>query len=356
MDFNKELEKFKFQIDKILEEKMDEAILEAKKDNKIIADMLKYFKKTLLAGGKRIRPCMMYYGYLAAGGTNKQEIMNVSICIELIHSFLLMHDDIIDRDEMRHGMKTIHTKYKNYAERNYNTDDAEHFGISVGIIMGDIIYSIANQILFSSKFKSKLIINAINKLQEIVRYTALGEMQDIIMEYKQSSNDEEILKMYENKTAKYTFEGPFQLGFILANDTSDDTINNLSKFAIPLGIAFQLQDDFLGIFGDKKKTGKPVASDIIEGKKTLLVNRALSFTSCNEREIIRNLLGKKDITDTEIKEFVTILNSSGAVKSVENDIRKYLKQAVNELNNSEMPKNAKDFLLGMILYLKEREF
>jgi len=355
MDFTRELENFKFDIDKVLEKKIDEAISETMESDKTIANMLKYFKKTLLVGGKRIRSCMMYHGYLAAGGTDKEKIMDVATCIELIHSFLLIHDDIVDRDDVRHGTKTIHAHYRDYAQKKYNTDDAQHFGISVGIIMGDTVYSMANRILFSSKFEAKLIINAMNKLQEIVKYTAMGEMQDIIMEYKKSSTEEEILKMYENKTAKYTFEGPFQLGMLLAGAT-DEKVDNFSKFAVPAGIAYQLQDDFLGIFGDEKKTGKPVSSDIIEGKQTLLVIRALKLASTTKRNRIKELLGNKNILESEIKEFVSILSSSGAVASVSQDTKKYLKQAIEVLNNSEIPLETKNFLLGMISYLKKREF
>ncbi len=355
MEFSKELEEFKFQIDKIMEKKMDESIAEAAEDDEIVADMLRYFKKTLLVAGKRVRPCMMYYGYLAAGGTDKKKIMDTAICVELIHSFLVMHDDIVDRDDIRHGMKTIHAHYRDYANKNYKTKDSKHFGVSVGIIMGDTIYSIANQVLFSSKFEAGLIIKAMNKLQEIVRYTALGEMQDIIMGYKKKATEKEILKMYENKTAKYTFEGPFQLGALLAGITSEKA-KKISEFAVPLGIAFQLQDDFLGVFGNEKKTGKPFASDIIEGKQTLLVTRAVSLAPHNDKNKIKKLLGKKDISKIEIDEFVSILNSSGAVKSIAKDTEEYLNKATSIINMSEIPRDIKNFLLGMILYLKKREF
>ncbi len=317
--------------------------------------MLKYFKKTLLAAGKRIRPYMMYYGYLAAGGKEKEKILKTSTCVEFIHSFLLMHDDIVDRDDKRHGLETIHVHYENYANKKFDTQDAKHFGVSVAIIMGDTIYSIANQILFSSKFEPKLIVEAMNKLQEIVRRTAIGEMQDILMEHKKSPSEKEILKMYENKTAKYTFEGPFQLGALLAG-ANYSQVNDISRFAIPLGIAFQLQDDFLGIFGKEEITGKPFASDIIEGKQTIIVKRAFELSSVKQKKRLKELLGKKDITKNEIEEFIFILNSVGAVQSVSEDIDKYLKEATNLLKDADISLEVKNFLFGMISYLKKRKF
>ncbi len=355
MDFTQELKKFKSEIDKVLEQKIDSSIIEAQKDDKIIAEMLKYFKKTLLAGGKRVRPYMMYYGYLAAGGKEKQKILETSTCIEFIHSFLLMHDDIVDRDNKRHGLETIHVHYEKYATKKFNSQDAKHFGVSIAIILGDTIYSVANQILFSSEFEPKFIVKAMNKLQKIVRHTAIGEIQDILMEYKKSSSEEEIFKMYENKTAKYTFEGPFQLGALLAG-AEYKYIQDISKFTIPLGIAFQLQDDFLGIFGKEEVTGKPFASDIIEGKQTVVVKRALNFSDSKQKERLKELLGKKNITKDEIEEFIFILNSVGAVKSVKKDIDRQLEISRTLLEKASISPEIKDFLFGMISYLKNRKF
>ena len=169
-----------------------------------------------MAGGKRIRPAMVYYGYLAAGGQDGQDILEVSMSIELVHSFLLIHDDIIDRDEKRHGVETIHERYRKIGQRVAPHKDALHFGNSMAMITGDMASAMAYEIIFNSKFPPETIIRALDKLQDIVYVTIPGEMLDVVMENRGYATEKEILRMFEGKTSRYTFEGPLHLGTILA--------------------------------------------------------------------------------------------------------------------------------------------
>ncbi|PID52364.1 MAG: polyprenyl synthetase [Candidatus Moraniibacteriota bacterium] len=354
MDFKKELSTLKSEIDHEIEIYLDGAIKEAEKTDAFVTAIFKYFKKTILSGGKRIRPIMMYWGYVGAGGNDRQEIIRASISIELIHAFLLMHDDIIDRDDLRRGKKTIHAKYRDFHKRFMIGDDSEHFGTSVGIISGDLIYSLGNQVLFSSQFEPRLIISALNKMQDIVGLTCVGEMQDIYMEYSDNVKEKDILKMYENKTARYTFDGPLKLGAMLAG-AGDELCDELTRFAIPLGIAFQIHDDILGVFGNERKTGKPVGSDIAEGKKTVLVSRAYKKATEVQRRVLDELLGKKDISRSDVKRFQNVLVESGAKKEVELYVESLLTEARGVLAQLKLKNNAVDFLEELILYLSNRK-
>ncbi len=354
MDIKKELDKFKIDIDREIEIYIDRVIKEAQDTDPFVLNAVKFFKKTILAGGKRIRPIMMCYGYRAAGGKNFKEILKTSISIELIHAFLLMHDDIIDRDDVRHGKKTMHARYRDYNKRFLFNNDADHFGTSIAIVVGDFIYSLGNQVLFESNFEPKLIVQALNKMQSVVGLTCVGEMQDVYMEYSKKVSEKDILKMYENKTAKYTFEGPLQLGAMLAG-ANEEFCKKLSSYAVPIGIAFQIRDDMLGIFGDMKKTGKPVGSDIAEGKKTLMVNRAYKNATSDQKKILNSLLGNQDINKKDVKIFREIMIDTGAYDSVEKYMQDLIIQSQDALKNITLKNDVEEFFFAITRYLNKRE-
>ncbi len=353
MNFKTELTTLQGAINQELEKYIDSVIVEVKKTDPFIAAMFKHFKKMTVSGGKRIRPIMMYWGYVGAGGTDTREIIRASISIELIHAFLLMHDDIIDRDDLRRGTKTIHAKYRDYHKKFLVGSDSTHFGNSVGIIAGDLVYSLGNQVLFSSQFEPHLIIAALNKMQDIVGLTCVGEMQDVYMEYSSGVKEDAIVQMYENKTARYTFDGPLKLGALLAG-ADDAFCDALTKFAIPVGIAFQIHDDLLGVFGDEAKTGKPVGSDIAEGKKTLLVARAYKKATREQKRVLDALLGKKDLSLSDVQRFQEVLIACGAKKDVGEYVEALLNDAHDAVNALSLDARAREFLQEMIVYLRNR--
>lgn len=354
MNFKKELQVLKKQVDREIEVYLDEVIQETAESDIFVASVLRYFKKTILAGGKRIRPIMMYWGYIAAGGTDKKEILRASISIELIHAFLLMHDDIVDRDDLRRGKKTIHANYRDHHRRFLLGNDSDHFGTSVAIIAGDLVYSLGNKVLFSSQFDPQIIIPALKKMQSIVGLTCVGEMQDIYMEYSKGISEKNILKMYENKTARYTFDGPLKLGAMLAG-ADENFCDQLSGYAVPVGIAFQIRDDFLGVFGSERKTGKSVGSDISEGKKTLLVSRAYHNATIEQKKSLKDLLGNKDLSRNDIKKFQDILVKTGAIDSVHAYMEELISSAEDALKTMKITNESRDFLMTLAQYLNNRE-
>jgi geranylgeranyl diphosphate synthase type I len=354
MNIQKSLADFKKQIDPEIEKYLDKVIAEARKKDLFMSEALKYVKKMILAGGKRLRPALMYYGYVGAGGKNRKRILETAASIELIHFFLLIHDDIIDKDNKRHGIDTVHFYYDKMGKLIFHGSDSIHFGNSMAIIIGDMVSALGNQLLFSSKFDSGLVIKALIKLQRIVSNVVIGQSQDIYIEYKKKASEKEVLKMYENKTAKYTIEGPLHLGAILAG-TKDELLNALSKYAVPVGIAFQIQDDILGIFGSEKKLGKPVGSDIEEGKQTLLVVKAKERAGKGQLRKINYLLGKPNLSQKEIEEFRNIIISTGSLEYAKNLARKFIIKGKRALIAAKIKKETKDFLLGVADYMIKRE-
>lgn len=354
VDIQKNLEEFRKKINAEIEMYFDERIRDAKERDIFIANALKYVKKTILSGGKRLRAAFMHYGYLAAGGKEKQKMMKAAVSIELVHMFLLIHDDIMDKDGKRHGIDTVINYYQKIGKKLFAKKDYEHFGTSMAIIIGDMIGAMGNQIIFGSAFDARRIVQALVKLQEIISMTVIGQSKDLYIEYSGRASEKEILKMYEYKTAKYSIEGPLHLGAILGG-ADEALLDKLTAYALPVGIAFQIQDDILGIFGSEKKIGKPLGSDIREGKRTILVEKALQSADRKLRLQIEKLLGKQELSSEEIKNFQNIIKKTGALKYAEEMARNLAENGRKAIEKSEIRKEARDFLIGVADYVISRE-
>lgn len=355
MDIKKELGKFKNQIDPEIEIFFKNIIAESKKNKFITTDALKQVERIIMSGGKRLRPALMYWGYVGVGGKNKKELLKTSVSVELIHMFLLIHDDIIDNDKTRHGVKTIHTQYKRIGDIvSKNKRDSKHFGNSVAIVVGDIIGALGNQVLFESKFPPESVIWVLSRLQSIIAMVAVGEAQDVFIEHRRIATEKEVLEMYKNKTAKYTIEGPLHLGAILGG-ADEKVLKKITKFAVPVGIAFQIQDDILGIFGNEKKIGKPVGSDIREGKQTILVVKALENADKRQKKILSNLVGKKDISKDEIEKFRNIIKETGSLTYANNLAQKLVREGKSQLSNIGFDQETEKILSALADYMTERK-
>jgi len=354
MNFKETLQDFKKKIDREIAICLDKTIEEAKSRDVVITDAIKYVKDLTLAGGKRIRPALMYYGYIGAGGKEKEDMVKTAVSIELIHMFLLIHDDIIDRDATRHGRDSVNRKYEKLGARFFPNKDPKHFGNSMAIVIGDMVAALGNQIIFNSGFDEKLVMKALSGLQSIISYTVIGQVKDLYIEYKNRASEKDVLDMYEYKTAKYTIEGPLHLGAIIGG-AKENILKKMSEYSIPVGIAFQIQDDILGIFGDEKKLGKEIGSDIEEGKITVLVVKAREKANKEQKKLLDEVLGKKNLTLREVESFRKVIIDTGSLDYAKNLAFEYVKKGKKALGKIEMKKEAKDFLLGIADHTIRRE-
>jgi len=346
--------KYKQKVDPELENFFQKVITENKKIDINIAGAIDYVRQITLAGGKRARAAFMYFGYLAAGGKDKNAITKASISIELIHSFLLIHDDIIDQDNLRHGITTTHIHYDKMAKKFFKNKNAAHFGNSMAIVVGDMINTLGNRALLESKFPPDRIAQAAQYLQRIIFMTIVGETEDILIENRGQATEKEILQMYRNKTAKYTIEGPLHLGAILAG-ANTKFLQVLSNYAIPAGIAFQIQDDILGVFGTKSKTGKPVDSDIRQGKQTILVAIALEKANQKQKAILKRCLGNNNLSAEDLADFKKVITDTGSLKYAQTMAAKLIVKAKTEITKLKIPKESKEFLINIADYMLNRE-
>lgn len=354
MTFKHKLGQLKKAIDKQLEKNLDSAITDASKKDILLAEALGQMKKISLSGGKRIRGALLCQAYFGFGGKDRTKIIKAAAAIELVHLYLLVHDDIIDRGNIRHGEMTLNAWFAKKYEKKLGKVQASHLATSMAIIVGDLLYAMALEMISEAGFAEKNTINAISRLQKVVSNTIIGQSQDINISYDDKIREEKILKMYENKTAKYTFEGPLQIGALLAGVNDKKIFQKLSDFAIPLGIAFQIQDDMLGVFGSVKEVGKS-ASDIEEGKKTLLVAKAYECADQNQTKQLNAILGKKNVTKKEIRTFQNLLIETGALDYNKEMAEDFFALGKNELEKIIMLPEAKKFLIGMVAYLEQRK-
>lgn len=348
------LEAFRERINPLLRDHFDTVIAETADKDALVAEALSEVKDIILAGGKRLRAAFMCAGYFAAGGTDEDRILRASMSIELVHAFLLIHDDVIDRDDLRHGRPSLHARYARFGKSVLpKAEDAPHFGNSIAIILGDMVAALGNDLIFRSGFPNERIFRALSELQKIVSYTVIGQAMDLSFEFRKDIVREDVLRMYEYKTAKYTVEGPLVLGALLAGG-DDGLIATLGRYAVPTGIAFQIRDDILGAFGTESKLGKPVGSDVEEGKRTLPVIMALERVGVSERTELLRILGSGRVGTKDMDRFRDILRESGALDSSSDFMVQLVKQAKGSVDPAVVADDAKRFLVGVADYISER--
>ncbi len=358
MFIDRELKNFKISFDREIARFLDIKIREAGKISLWAARFTEDLKSYMTAGGggKRLRPALMYFGYLALGGKNKKAIIRAAMSTEFLHACFLIQDAIIARADLRHGEKTMHYRYKEWAKNNLNLNDAEchHYGISQAICLSDIALGSAFSALSESFFLHKFKIKAINKLNSMVCGTAVGEMSDMLAEDISRVNEGRVINILEYKTARYTVEGPLHLGAILAG-ADKKTLKSLSDFSIPLGIAFQIQDDILGVFGSSKETGKPVGADIREGKKTLLIVKALEMGSAEQKKELRKALRNHKASAMQIEKARKIIIDTGSLEYSQKLAEKLVDASRRALARSKLNKKSEEFFASVAGFMIRRK-
>jgi len=356
MDAKSKLKAFKNQIDKELKKYLTLKIKEAKRISPHAVELMEHVADLTLRGGKRIRPALFYYSYLAHGGDNKAEALKAAMAIELSETYLLIHDDIMDNDDLRRGGETIHESYKKNAENKYHSrTNSVSFGNSLGILAGDLANALSNKVLAERKFKASYVCDALLELNKVYTLEMYGQTLDIISEVENHVTKDDVVLIHQLKTVPYTFDGPIKIGAILAGANKKDVLR-LEKYSLPLGTAFQIQDDILGMFGTEEKLGKPVTSDLKEGKKTLLILDALEKTNKEQKEIININLGNKKVTYASLRAVRKVIEETGSLAHSKNLAHELVQGAMDAVYKMPLKKEGKDFLVGIAEYMVNRDY
>ncbi|WP_181273324.1 polyprenyl synthetase family protein [Brevibacterium oceani] len=286
-------------------------------------------------GGKRIRPVLLWWGFQLAGGrvsgsadrsANPTSPVNPAAglaqaagSLELLHAAALIHDDVIDHSDTRRGQPSLHRQFEARHGRQGLRGDAESFGVSASIVIGDICLALSEE-LFERAQETLGGNTRARELRGTVRRDVMvGQYLDVLAEVIALDDDrigERAWEVLSFKSAKYSVEQPLLLGAALAG-ADDDLLDEISDFGLPLGQAFQLRDDVLGIAGDPQATGKPAGDDIREGKRTVLIAETVARISPAQFDVLASRLGDPDLTDAEVAECVEMITSSGGLAAVE---------------------------------------
>ena len=344
---------FKKQFDKQLLAYLSEKRQQAKEINPetvVLVDEIIRFTEN---GGKRVRPAFMYSGYIAAGGQAQEAILFASLSVELLHTFALMHDDIIDNSDLRRGELTTHKAFEAYHKTRKLKGNKKEFGLSSAILAGDLALSFAEEILTTAPFPQERIRRARYFFDQMKIQVIYGEYLDVLGGYKDSLTEDEVLQVLEYKTAKYTVERPLHIGAMLAG-SDYQTLETFSRYGIPFGQAFQMQDDIVGTFGTEEEIGKPADSDIKEGKKTLLLTKAYEKADKNQLKVLNRVVGKKGATKEDIAKVKQIMEKTGAYDYCVKLAKELLVQAKNAIEDVKLKDEGKGYLLAAADYLNER--
>ena len=267
----------------------------------------------IVNGGKRLRPYMVIRSCQILGGKSSTAMIAAS-AVEMVHNFTLVHDDIMDNDEMRHGVPTVHKK----------------FGMPIAILAGDVLFSKAFQIISESKLSPNANTHLISRLAKACVDVCEGQLLDIKMaDEKRIPTEAEYITMIGKKTAAL-FDVSCAMGAICATNKPKD-ISNLSDFGRNLGIAFQITDDLIGVMGDPKVTKKPVGNDLREGKKSLPILMAIKLAKNNEKKIILKAFGNSKISKKDLNKAVEVIRSLGIEEKVRNQALKYAEKSEKSL-------------------------
>lgn len=273
----------------------------------------------IVHGGKRLRPYMVFQSCKILGGSSSKA-MPAASAVEMIHNFTLVHDDIMDNDEVRHGVPTVHKK----------------FGMPLAILAGDVLFSKAYQVITQSKLSSDAITELVSRLAKACVDVCEGQLLDIKMaDEKRIPTQTEYINMISKKTAAL-FDVSCAMGAICATRKNKD-IRNLSTFGKNLGIAFQITDDLIGVMGDPKITKKPVGNDLREGKKSLPILMAIKSSKGKDKKTILNAFGNSKITRKDLNKAVEVIRSIGIEDKVRRQALSYASKAEKSLESYSGP-------------------
>ena len=280
-----------------------------------VADIARRF---VLSGGKRLRPTFAYWGWRAVRDETDDDraLITAAASLELLHACALVHDDVMDDSDTRRGQPAAHAAFATLHRDAGWRGDPDGFGAAAAILLGDLLLSWADA-MFAAAVPGHAAARAV--YDDMRQLVMAGQYLDVLVQARAAFSADEALRVVEFKTSKYTVEGPLHLGAAIAG-AGPSVFSALSAYGLPLGEAFQLRDDVLGVFGDPSVTGKPAGDDLREGKQTLLTALAMSGADAAQAALLRRGLGVRDLDDAGVAELREVITATGALDRVEERI------------------------------------
>lgn len=295
------------------------------------AELIEEIARIVSAGGKRLRPAFCYWGYRAAGRRHDSAIVRAAASLELLHTFAIVHDDIMDDSDERRGEPTVHVRH----------------GIGFALLTGDLALVLADALFFSAGFPSGDALRAFDSYSLMRQEVIAGQHLDVTHATRTDMSEDEARHIAVLKSGRYSIEKPLVIGALLA-DAPEGLVAGLSAFGDPLGEAFQLRDDLLGSFGDRTSLGKPVDSDIREGKRNVLFAATIRLLDESDREFFVERWGGGDsLTAQDVQQLRDLVDRSGARAVAEEMLRARADEAARAISGLDLDERSRAALRAL---------
>lgn len=287
----------------------------------------------ILGGGKRIRPAFAYWGFRGAGGEDGDAVVACVSALELLQASALMHDDLMDGSDTRRGEPSVHRRFALRHTSSGWSGGADDFGACAAILLGDLCMTWSDEMFTGAGMPDAAVAAARADFDWMRTEVSAGQYLDVLTQAQRDTTSARALKVARYKAAKYTIERPLLIGAALAGG-SPELRSAYSAFGLPLGEAFQLRDDVLGVFGDPTQTGKPAGDDLREGKHTFLVAGAYEAADAAQLRVLDERLGDRELDDAGVAELRDIIVATGALDRTERRIDTLAEQTATALREA----------------------
>ena len=308
-----------------------------------VSDSLTSF---LLDSGKRLRPLFAYAGFAAAGGSLEKSAIRAMAALELLQACALIHDDLMDGSDTRRGKPSIHRHFESVHVQDQLDGFAPQYGLSAAVLLGDLALVWSDQMLNTAGLTTEQFARVLPFYNEMRVELMAGQFLDIHEQTQKDTSVDRSMKIARYKSGKYTIERPLHLGAAMTSSSKEVT-DALSAYGLPLGEAFQLRDDLLGVFGDPSVTGKPAGDDLREGKRTVLIAMTHERQSPAQLEICKKYFGKPDIDAEGVATLQEIIESTGARAELEATIDRLTDQALTAAQSQVFTDDGKALLVEL---------
>ncbi|MEU1876959.1 polyprenyl synthetase family protein [Streptosporangium sp. NPDC020072] len=308
-----------------------------------------------LAGGKRLRPAFCYWGWHGAGGEDDPALFTAAASLELLQASALVHDDVMDASDLRRGMPSAHRRFQAMHEKAGWRGSAGQFGEGAAILLGNLLLIWSGEMWRNSGLPVESLAAA-QRIHDHMRTELMcGQYLDLLEQAHEENTFDSALRVALFKSGKYSVEQPLRLGLVLAARGVEPWIDRLcEEYGRSVGIAFQLRDDVLGVFGDPAETGKPAGDDLREGKRTMLVARALAVATPLQARTVEETLGDPDLDATGVARLRQIIEETGALAACESMIKEYLDHALVSLDGAPITPRSRTALADLAVAATSR--
>ncbi|MCU1343888.1 MAG: crtE [Acidimicrobiia bacterium] len=315
----------------------------------VLGDAFEALRSLVMGGGKRLRPAFCHWGFVGAGGSpDDQRVIDAGAAFELLHAFALFHDDVMDGSATRRGRRTAHLEFEARHVSAQWVGEARRFGEGVAILIGDMAFVYADHLVRAAPLE------ALRIWDELRVELNVGQYLDIVGTARRERARAGAERIARYKSGKYTVERPLHLGAMLAAPEREvPLLEALSAYGLPVGDAFQLRDDVLGVFGDQQLTGKPVGDDLREGKPTPLLSIATERATTAQRQLLAGV-GAADLSDEQVALMQSVIVDTGALAAMEAEIERLTGEAIAALGHIDIAPAAKDELTDLAMYMAQR--